>query len=50
MVLLGDDFQVEARFGMFGDSANLDPRHVNDLPQTYHGLKNLLDAPDATPM
>ena len=26
MVLLGDEAQVEARFGWFGDSANLDSR------------------------
>jgi hypothetical protein len=26
MVLLGDDAQVEARFGLFGDIANFDPR------------------------
>ena len=26
MVLLGDEFQVEARFSPFGDSANLDAR------------------------
>ena len=26
MVLLGDEAQVEARFGRFGDSANLDSR------------------------
>jgi hypothetical protein len=26
MVLLGDDAQVEARFGPFGDSGNLDAR------------------------
>ena len=26
MVLLGDEAQVEARFGPFGDSANLDFR------------------------
>ena len=26
MVLLGDETQVEARFGRFGDSANLDSR------------------------
>jgi hypothetical protein len=24
MVLLGDEAQVDARFGLFGDSANLD--------------------------
>jgi hypothetical protein len=26
MVLLGDKAKVEARFGLFGDSANLDAR------------------------
>jgi hypothetical protein len=26
MVLLGDEAQVEARFSLFGDSANLDAR------------------------
>jgi hypothetical protein len=26
MVLIGDETQVEARFGPFGDSANLDAR------------------------
>jgi hypothetical protein len=32
MVLLGDEAPVEARFGLFGDSANLHARQVNDLP------------------
>jgi hypothetical protein len=41
MVLLGDEAQVEARFGLFGDSANLDTKQVNGLPQTYHRLGNL---------
>jgi hypothetical protein len=40
MVLLGDEAQVEARFGLFGDSANLDTRQVNGLPQTYFRLGN----------
>jgi hypothetical protein len=31
MVLLGDDGQVEARFSLFGDSANLDARWMHDL-------------------
>ena len=31
MVLLGDDAQVEARFGPFGDSANPDAREVHGL-------------------
>ena len=29
MVLLGDETQLEARFGSFGDSANLDARSVH---------------------
>jgi hypothetical protein len=29
MVLLGDNAQVDARFGPFGDSANLDARLVH---------------------
>jgi hypothetical protein len=41
MVLLGDVAQVEAHFGLFRDSANLDACPVNGLPQTYHRLKNL---------
>jgi hypothetical protein len=39
--LLGDEAQVEARFGLFRDSANLDARQVNGLPQKYHRLRNL---------
>jgi hypothetical protein len=38
MELLGDEAQVEARFGPFGDSANLDK--VHGLRQTYHRLRN----------
>ena len=41
MVLLGDKDQVEARFGLFGDSANLDARSVHGLRRTYHRLKKL---------
>ena len=40
MVLLGDEAQLEARFGLFGDSANLDTRLVYGLRQTYHRLGN----------
>ena len=32
MVLLGDEAQVEAQFGLFGDSANLDAKQVHGLP------------------
>jgi hypothetical protein len=38
MVLLGDEAQVDARFGLFGDSANLDARLVHGLRRTYHRL------------
>jgi hypothetical protein len=31
MVLLGDEAQVEARFSLFGDSANLDARYEHGL-------------------
>ena len=40
MVLLGDEAQVEARFGLFGDSANVDSRKVHGLRGTYHRLRN----------
>ena len=36
MVLLGDEAQVKAVFGPFGDSDNLDARWVHGLRQTYH--------------
>jgi hypothetical protein len=38
MELLGDETQVEAHFGPFGDSANLD--EVHNLRQTFHTLRN----------
>jgi hypothetical protein len=31
MVLLGDEAQMEARFGPFGYSANLEARYVHSL-------------------
>jgi hypothetical protein len=40
MVLLGDEAQPEARFGPFGDSANLDARQVHSFYRTYHRLEN----------
>jgi hypothetical protein len=40
MVLLGDEAQVDARFGLFGDSANLDARLVHGLRRTYYRLRN----------
>jgi hypothetical protein len=40
MVLLGDEAQVDAHFGLFGDSANLDARQLHGLRRTYHRLEN----------
>ena len=40
MILLGDEAQLEARFGPFGDSANLDARSVHGLRRTYHRFRN----------
>jgi hypothetical protein len=40
MGLLGDEAQVEARFGPFGDSATLDARLVHGLCRTYRSLRN----------
>jgi hypothetical protein len=39
-VLLRDEAQMEARFGPFGDSANLDLRQVHGLHRTYCWLRN----------
>jgi hypothetical protein len=43
MGLLGDEARVEARFGMFGDSATLDARLVHGLRRTYHRLRNSVE-------
>jgi hypothetical protein len=40
MGLLGDEAQVEARFGPFRDSATLDARLVHGLRQTHRRLGN----------
>jgi hypothetical protein len=40
MVLLGDEAQVKARFGPFGESVNLDARWEHRLRRTYHRLRN----------
>jgi hypothetical protein len=39
MVHLGDVAQVDARFGLFGDCANLDVRLVRRLLRMYHRLR-----------
>jgi hypothetical protein len=43
MVLLVDKAHVETRFGLFGDSANLDAQQEHGLRRTYHSLKNCFD-------
>jgi hypothetical protein len=40
MVLLGDEAEIDARFGPFGYSANLDPRQVHGLRRPYRELGN----------
>jgi hypothetical protein len=49
IVLLGDKAQVNAHFGRFGDSANLDQGLVLGLHRMYHRLGIILDATDGTP-
>ena len=49
MVLLGDEAQVEAHFGPFGDSANLDVDRCMVCAEHTIGLEIILDAPDGTP-
>jgi hypothetical protein len=49
MVRLGDEAQVEARFGLFGHSANLDRRQVCGLGQRTIGPEIILEAPDGMP-
>jgi hypothetical protein len=40
MELLGDMSQMEACFGLYGDSVNLDTRSVHGLRRMYHGHAN----------
>ena len=49
MVLLGDKAEVEARFGPFGDSANLDADRSLVCAERTLGSEITLDAPNGTP-
>jgi hypothetical protein len=40
MEFLGDVGHVKCNFGPFGDGVSVDARYVQDLPQTYHRLRN----------
>ena len=48
MVALGDVAQVEARFNLFGDSANLDIDRCTVCAERTIGSEIILDAPDGT--
>ena len=49
MVLLGDEAQLEAHFGLFGDSANLEADRCTVCTEHTIGSEIILDAPDGTP-
>ena len=49
MVLLGDEAQVIAYFGLFRDSANLEQDRCMVCAERTIGSKIILDAPDGTP-
>ena len=49
MVLRGDEAQVEARFGPFPDSANLDVGRCTVCAECTIGSEIVLDASDGTP-
>ena len=49
IVLLGDEAQVEARFGPLGDSAKLDTDRCMVCAKRTAGSEFIFDAPDGTP-
>ena len=49
MVLLGDETQLEARFGSFGVSANLDKIGAWFCAERTIGSKIIFNASDGTP-
>ena len=49
MVPLGDEAQVEARFGLFGESANLMQDRCTVCVEHIIGSEIVLDGPDGTP-
>ena len=50
MVLLGDEAEVEAHVGAFGDSGNLDVDRCMVCAERTIGSKIILGAPDGTRM
>jgi hypothetical protein len=49
VVLLGDEALVDAHFGPFGDSANLDANRCTVCAECTTGFEIILDAPGGTP-
>ena len=49
MEFLGDKANVEARFGPYGDSANLDVDRCMVCAERTKGSEIIFDAPDGTP-
>ena len=49
MVPLGVDAQVEARFGPFGESVNLDQDRCTVYVEHIIGSEIILEVPDGTP-
>jgi hypothetical protein len=49
MVLLGDEAQLDARFGLFGDRLTLMPDRCTVCAERTVGSEIVLDAPDASP-
>jgi hypothetical protein len=49
MELLGDEAQLGAHFGLFGDSSNLDVDRCTDCAECTIGSEIVLDAPDGSP-
>jgi hypothetical protein len=49
MVLLGDEGQVDDRFGLFGDSDTLMQNRCTVCVERTIGSKIILDTPDITP-
>jgi hypothetical protein len=49
MVLLGDEAQLDARFGLFGDRVTLTPDRCSACAECTVGTEIVLDAPDGSP-
>ena len=49
MVRLGDEAQLKARVGRFGDSGNIDTGGCTVCAEHSIGSEIILDAPDGTP-